>query len=131
MAHFEADFADGTTYVQGADDTSIDTPGKNAFYDILQRAEEVIAFHVITNSGDVHTVDLRDGHFEINQVPFRVHDNKDLPLVGKLKLVYWKQIHQNFRHGDEEPYEIKINQYLLGWQDENGRSATIGVSGEA
>lgn len=121
---FEADFNDGTTYIQGTDDESIDTPGKNAFYDILQREDEVIRFHMV-GQGHRYTVDLRDGHFEVDGVPFEIHDQMLAPL--NLRLVYWKEMRAeqdikatvNKDMGiDEEVMAERnyINRFFIGWK---------------
>ncbi len=128
MTHFEADFKDNTTYIQGADDVSIDTEGRNAFYDILQRMDDVVQFHLIKDDNTRYTVDLRDGHFEINGIAFTSHDQFYVP--GVLKLIYFKEMHQNFHAGDSEPYEIKVNRYFIGWEcNKNGKTtkATIAI----
>lgn len=90
---FEADFADGTTYHQGADDESINHPpdaegnGPSAFRDVQDRMDEVKRFHLVhTETGTRYTVDLTDGHFEVNGVPFFI-ERKDLPY-SDVKLFY-------------------------------------------
>lgn len=115
MTYFEADFKDGTTYQQGSKDVSIDTEGKNAFYDILQRQEDLLRFHVV--HGDIrYTVDLEDGHYEVNGNAFTIHDQNYTP-AGTLKLIYFKEMHQNFRVGEATPYEIKVNRMFIGWEN--------------
>lgn len=131
--HFEADLDDGTTYIQGDDDLSIDTEGKNAFYDILQRLDKVVRFHIVKGNGTRYTVDLTDGHFEVNEVPFVIHDQFYEPK-GKLKLIFFKEMHRNALLGgtvhedgsveqkmeEQEPY---CNRYFIGWEDEQHKHA--------
>lgn len=130
FAHFEADFEDGTTYVQGADDSSIDTEGKNSFYDILQREKDVVTFRIVKDDGNTLSVNLHDGHFEVNGVPFFAHP-QFTTVKTPLKLIYFKEMHQNFHQGDNEPFEIKVNRYFIGWEGEgtNGKNVkqTIAV----
>ena len=66
---FEAQYKDGESYLQGADDISLQDPSKNAFYDVfyspIKPLGELESFSLI---GDDHTysVSLTDGHFEID-----------------------------------------------------------------
>lgn len=125
--HFEADFSDGTTYIQGIKDESIDTEGKNAFFDILQRMDQVIRFHIIKDTGDRYTVDLRDGHFEINGCPFDAHEQYFDTRGKTLQLIYFKEMRRDdtVTGTVQEDLSIKqattpgvpyVNRYFIGWQ---------------
>ncbi len=88
---FEADFNDGTTYYQGADDESLyhdkdkDGNGPSSYRDVLDRIQDVQRFHLIGNKTR-YTVDLSDGHFEIDGAPFIV-ERPSIPLTD-LKLFF-------------------------------------------
>lgn len=83
---FEADFADGTTYIQGADDESLfhekdaEGNGPSAYQDVQDRMDEVIRFHLV-GKGNRYSVDLTDGHFEVNGVAFWI-ERPPLPLTN-------------------------------------------------
>lgn len=79
---FTATFEDGTVLVQTLEDKSILDPEKrNTWYDLLQmqKTKKLTAF-VLKGEGHEYGVDLRDGHFEIDSVPFWMHEveNKDI-----------------------------------------------------
>lgn len=120
--HFEADLKDGTRYIQGADDVSIDTPGKNAFYDILQRIDDVQKFYLVNEDGSEWAVDLSTGVFEHNGVPFGIHD-QFLQPTAPLKLVYWMEVHQKLVAEPDKPTKHVggyINRYFFGWKTKVG-----------
>lgn len=137
MPHFIAEFTDGTIITQTPEDTSTHVEGKNAFYDVLQRLDDVLRFSLIQEDGTRLTTDLSTGHFEVNGVPFFAHDQNKQPQ-GKLKLIYFKEMHQNFHQGVSEPYEIYCNKYYIGWEDEASRynenspnnKTTISIKGD-
>lgn len=131
--HFEADFKDGTTYIQGSDDVSIDAKDKNAFYDILQREEDVIRFHITDEqTNDRWSVDLVDGHFELNGVPFRVH-NKGMEHPyqvpeGPFKLIYFKVKQERIVLGEDgsaTPLKGLVLTYCMGWQTNLGNGENL------
>lgn len=116
--HFEADFKDGTTYTQGDDDASIDTEGKNAFYDILQRMDDVLVFRIVDDNGSVASVDLSTGGFTINNVSFTAHDQFYQP-EAPMKLIYFKEMHQKFtpdENGGMTHLGGYVNRYFIGWE---------------
>lgn len=127
MPHFQADFKNKTTYIQNGNDESVDVKGKNSFYDILQRMDEVSQFHIVKDDGTRYTVDLTDGHFEVNGVSFIIHDQHYTPR--KMKLIYFKEMHQNFKVGGDEPYEIRVNRYFMGWEcNENDKNTKVTIA---
>lgn len=123
---FEADFVDGTTYFQGNDDESINHAGKSAYTDVRERMGEVKRFHLVGN-GDRYTVDLTDGHFEINQVPFNV-ERRDLPLTDiKLRFLRYTNVEStvqatsddkgvfNWRGSKEVARSHYVDRYVIGF----------------
>jgi len=105
---FKALFTDGTILEQNQNDQSTTTPNKNAFYDVLQRLNEVRAFALYNQeTGEEWLTDLKDGHFEHNQSPFFIHDEE---LINK-RLVFFKRNSFNALNG--QPLSVT---YHLGFQ---------------
>lgn len=118
---YTATYEDGSTYVQTADDKSIFEPDtRSCFTDVLRLAEKkrLISFVLkqITedgSKGDEYGVDLRDGHFEINGVAFRMHEYP----ISDIKLVYFRQHKVDFLQSRTADTEISHNVvYRMGWQ---------------
>lgn len=129
---FVADFSDGTSYVQGPDDESLFHPkdaegnGPNAYRDVCDRMEDVVRFHLEGN-GHRYTVDLTDGHFEIDGTPFIV-ERKDLP-ISDMRLVYLRYTNVesvveatanadglfNWRKGKEVSRAHYVSRYVIGF----------------
>lgn len=148
--HFEADFKNKTTYIQGAEDKSISVKGKNAFYDILQRMDEVVKFHVVITQDNLETarwsVDLQDGHFEHNGDIFYVHD-QDIdgkPFVnptGPFKLIFFRsrseKANVTFNIQTKKVMKVEgatseVKMYFIGWrtdtQNEPGIKKIIAIN---
>lgn len=140
---FEADFSDGTTYHQDADDTSVNYPpdadgnGKSAFSDVLDRIDDVIAFHLVrklTAQGeelgkpfDRTTVDLKTGIFVVNGQEVSLHD--DLEITAPLKLVFYRKGRVESVVGmDKEVLSQRhyIHSTHIGWQmiGKDGKNVT-------
>ncbi len=101
---FEAEFLDGTKYKQNKLDTSIKWPavpnekgilqGKNCMSDIQEDVDKfnIKRFTLIEQTlfGRKYTVDLTDGHFEIDGIKIDVEGERPLPIkTNKYKLIYW------------------------------------------
>ena len=112
---FIVTYKDGTEYRQNQEDVSITDPIRSCYFDIKQ--DEVARFSLVGN-GHVYSVDLIDGHFEVDSVPFRFYE---LPIEN-LRLVFWRQhTHQfNLQH-QEKGHDIV---YRMGWQalDDKGEN---------
>lgn len=118
---FEADFSDGTTYVQGSDDVSLNHPvdadgnGKSAFTDVMDRIEDVIRFHLV-NGENRTTVDLKTGLFRINGQTIALHDHE---ITSKLKLIYFRKVNIDRdmdKDGKVTGQRHYVACYLIGWQ---------------
>jgi hypothetical protein len=111
---FVAQYKDGEQYEQGAGDQSLQDETKNAFYDILyspiKPLADLIKFSLI-GEGHSYTVDLTDGHFEIDGVPFFQHDEKH--LVDFRLIFFRRHFHHATLGGEEIGHDIE---YHLGWQ---------------
>jgi hypothetical protein len=114
---FEAHFNDGSMIQQTPQDVSVVDPEKSAYYDVMQRLGDVKVFGIY-NDKNTYVVDLRDGHFEINGVPFSVSSEEDLDLMPdqKFELVYFRRHKHVTAVGGELPVELSHTvDYFLGW----------------
>ena len=109
---FFVEYQDGTTFQQNAEDVSMTDPKRSAFFDIKQ--ENVRRFS-LEGDGQKYTVDLLDGHFEVNGASFMLHDY--VLLLHDMRLVFFRQ------HDHTWPTKEHRIVYCLGWQanDENGK----------
>lgn len=116
--HFVATFADGSQIFQNEEDVSPISPGKNCYYDVLDRAsvDQLVSF-VITDGTRVFGVDLRDGHFEVNGLPFFQH-RPDLPAqkYKNFELIYSRTPKHEIDAGTLEPLRSMIAAYTIGWK---------------
>jgi len=112
---FVADFQDGSRYFQTPADASVVHPlTRSAFWDVLQRFEEVKQFTLIDRHGQhEHTVNLDDGHFKT--------DGKIIPCprndLHNFRLIYFRRteqkLEQEVRKHHPKPYVVG---YFIGWQ---------------
>ena len=124
---FECVLSDGTSIIQTQEDISTVNPSSSAFYDVLARLDDVVRF-TITNEKHIYSVDLLDGHFELDGVPFRAQ-NEQLPQDNPVyRLIYFRRhIHQTVMGGDS----THAIEYFFGWQttiDGKNYQQTISVS---
>ncbi len=113
---FECHFNDGTHITQTQADVSLTTPGKNAFYDVLQRIDDVEIFGVFSDEEpNVYTVDLTSGLFAVNDVVFKHHDPRlNIPPDAKFRLIFFKRhVHTFSPDLSEIGHDIG---YWFGWQ---------------
>lgn len=106
---FTATFANGKVLEQTPEDLSVLDPEKrNTYYDLLQLQKEspLVRFELreqndpaVARLPHTYAVDLTDGHFEVNGVPFVMHQIEDREVdpmsvqqtveLGPLQLVYF------------------------------------------
>jgi hypothetical protein len=104
-------FNDGSFIQQTEEDISTIDPVRSAFYDVAQRPNDVVLFCVVGN-GHNYTVDLRDGHFEIDGVRFDARP--DMPDDDcEYRLIYFRRHKQIVIQGKDGEHSIK---YHIGWQ---------------
>lgn len=107
---FKCLFKDNTILEQTQSDISQSNPQKSAFYDIQQRLGDVMAFALYnTETKDEYLVDLRDGHFEINQVSFKVYCEDNL---SNIRLIYFRRHVHLFNVGaanEETSHKVSYN----------------------
>lgn len=124
---FEAHLKDGTIIRQTPSDISTLDSSRSAYYDVVQRLDEVRTFGLY-NDNNVFTVSLEDGHFEVNGTPFSAQPTTQ-PIInegGKFKLVYFRDHQQEFvlsaTVGDDgQIIESRslgphYHQYRMGWE---------------
>lgn len=122
---FQANFRTGDFIQQTHADESPITPGKNCFYDVKQRIDDVASFGFFSDEHpNTYAVDLSDGHFEINGVQFTAQDPSLKASDAKpvYRLVYFKQ-----NRIDRDSTTTQTKHYVcfhLGWQytTEDGRN---------
>jgi hypothetical protein len=118
---FEAHFNDGTMIQQTPEDVSKIDSAKSAYFDVMQRLSDVVVFGIF-NDDHSYVVDLRDGHFEIDGVPFKVtsaagpEEEMEIPADQKFELVYFRRHIHITAVGAELPVELSHTvDYHLGW----------------
>jgi len=110
---FGVSFSDGSEFFQGPDDVSATDPLRSAFYDVVPRLDEVELFQ-LEGEGHIYLVDLRDGHFEIDGVPFNAGDPRaQLPADLSRRLIYFRRRRHYFQNGVEISHDVE---YHFGWQ---------------
>jgi len=110
---FSATYLDGTTYLQNKSDISVTNPKRSCFFDL--KPSQLKTFQ-LNGKGHTYLVDLTDGHFEIDGVPFTFHE---YPLTN-IKLIYFRRHTHNFNTAMEEQSHTIC--YRMGWQaEENGK----------
>lgn len=110
---FTALFKDATFYEQTAQDISRVNPAKSAFFDILEQEKQgnSVVMFCLVGGGNDYLVDLRDGHFEVNGVPFIMHSEGDL---SNFRLVYFRNRKQHFNLNLKCIGEETV--FNFGWQ---------------
>ena len=68
---FECHFNDGTVLQQTEADVSTIDPSRSAFYDVMQRNDDIVVFGIF-NDQHTYAVDLRDGSFVVNNAKFTI-----------------------------------------------------------
>lgn len=108
---FVAETYTGEIIRQSENDLSTRYPGRSSFYDVLQ--EKIKRFSVV-GKGMIFTVDLTDGHYEING---KTMYSKLPPGKCNLELIYYRQVQQRLGIGpDGKQKFLPIVRYFIGWQ---------------
>lgn len=110
---FIALMKDGSLIEQAPEDVSAFDTQRSMFYDVAQRLDEVQSFALL-GEGHIYLVDLRDGHFEVDDVPFSVQPVEHPTMLpgGKFTLVYWRD-HRHTLCGEVATHDVR---YRFGWR---------------
>lgn len=125
---FTATYKDGRVFEQALDDKSITEPEtRSSFYDIANDVDKLSSF-VLRGEGHEYGVDLNDGHFEIDGIPFFMHEGhvKEYPGGKKVlvpltdfKLVFFRQHTRSYEvalYKDEQQEVSHDVVFRMGWQ---------------
>lgn len=112
---FEAHFEDGHAIKQTPDDVSAYVQGKSAFYDVreYEKVSPCIVFGLY-HKRNTYAVDLVDGHFEVNNIPFQAQP-VSTPTInegGKFSLIYYRDHQQDICMSGEVVDSVVVNQKL-------------------
>jgi hypothetical protein len=109
---FSCEYKDGTTYHQNSEDVSIQDPTRSSFFDV--KLDELKIFQLVNQiNNDLITVDLIDGHFQVNDISFKLHDDQD-KLTNEFRLIFFRR-HKHKFNLDREELSHNIT-YRIGWQ---------------
>lgn len=111
---FVATFADGSQIFQNEQDVSELNSENNCFFDVLSRPDQPVSF-VITDGTNVFGVDLRDGHFECNGIPFFQH-RPEHQKYKDFRLVYYRTPEIDIDQKSGTATRGKIAAYTIGWE---------------
>lgn len=118
---YTATFEDGTQIVHDKEgsDASTKHVGGTTFTDVIEKEKEskLISF-VLHNEETSVGVDLRDGHFEINGVPFFQH-RPDLPPSSGYKdfrIIYARTVQRFINQVSGQEVGNTTVGYTVGWQ---------------
>lgn len=124
---FTATYKDGRVYQQNAEDKSLIEPEKRScFFDIAQDIDKLASF-VLKGDGHEYGVSLIDGHFEIDEIPFFMHEGhikdvgekKILMPLKDFRLIFFRQHTRSYKvalyANEQKEIDHKII-YRMGWQ---------------
>lgn len=102
---FKVEYKDGTIFTQNEDDVSLVDPKRSAFFDIK---DNIKRFSLIGEH--IYTVDLTDGHFEIDGIDFKMHEEE----LKDFKLIYFRRHKYTFNAKHQEKSHEVV--FRFGWQ---------------
>lgn len=113
---FAAFFEDGTVIEQNDTDTSTKEKGKNSYFDVLEKEKESKLVSFVIHNGETQVgVDLQDGHFEINGVPFFQH-RSDLTPYKDFRTIYFRTVQRQIHQQTGVEISASCVGYTVGWQ---------------
>jgi hypothetical protein len=108
---FVADFRDGTTIRQNADDQSATAPERSCFFDVLEaqkQGKELIRFSLVGEH--TYSIDLTTGRFQVDSASFAVDERE---LVN-FRVLYFRVRDSHFSGvGVYQGYSVA---YRIGFQ---------------
>jgi len=105
---FIAQYDDETLFEQNEDDVSSKDLSRSAFSDVDQ--DRLTGF-ALQGAGHLYAVDLLDGHFEIDNVPFKMYDME----VANRRLIFFRRHRHNYLVVDGQELDHEM-EYHFGWQ---------------
>ena len=108
-------YKDGSVMGQSSNDLSRTDSSRSAFFDIQQ--DRVKCF-ILKGVKHTYSVDLIDGHFEVNGVPFRFHER--LVKLTNIRLIFFRRHTHTFIGDDSEHIT-----YRFGWQANDPTGANV------
>lgn len=108
---FVAELADGSIYKQSPDDKARFHDWGSSFTDI---ADQKIRRFSLIGKGHIYTIDLVDGHLEVDGN--KLYPPKEVLPGADLKLIYFRQVTRDFIVGDGGGAQKPKIKYILGWQ---------------
>lgn len=120
---FVAVFDDGTSFSQTEEDVSMYEEGRTATTDLFKYHMQLkrVAVFFLKGNGHEYIVDLRDGHFQIDdQVFFLGPEPPPSPDVAPLELIYFRQVQERRFYSTKDFSEVAARQraerYCFGWK---------------
>lgn len=105
-----AEYRDGSVIEQPLNDLSVTDPSRSAFFDIQQ--DRVKAF-ILIGVNATYLVDLSDGHFEVNGIPFKFHESRE--GLSNFELVFFRR-HKIVSSGPNHNESVV---FRFGWKAKN------------
>jgi len=131
---FKAEFLDGTSYTQNHEDIPLAGLGHGScFSDIQERVRngEVTKF-TLTGDGQVHSVDLTDGHFEVNGVPFDCASEHTRPPLSNFRVIYLRRSRRYVKqHIEVREIDGKLQPVVTGSEDAGGEVVGFKIGWQA
>lgn len=138
--NFTATFEDGTQIVHDMEQSDASTrfEGKTLFTDVLFKCGQLgkdndifkdkpeLLEEMESNKNALHSfvihsdsqslgVDLRDGHFELNGIPFFQH-RSDIDNYKDFRIMYFRTVVREINATNGESVDAYIKGYTVGWQ---------------
>jgi hypothetical protein len=113
---FEATFNDGSTITQTEADVSPNDPRKSAFFDVLNRLDDVVLFRILSSTATA-SVDLATGVFDVNGVTLQAQDpTRQIPADAKRRLIYFRNVRQNLHITNDGKTQSTEMSFHIGFQ---------------
>lgn len=116
---FQVTYKDGSTFTQNEEDKSLTEPEtRSCYFDVKQ--EEVKSFFMFNNDHQ-YSVNLEDGHFEVDGLPFFMHTDMTLK---DFRIVFYRQHTHDIEVGSTNKEINHRIAYCFGWQtnDKDGKN---------
>lgn len=92
------------------------------FTEMMENKVPLISF-VIHSDEQMVGVDLRDGHFEINGIPFWQH-RQDMLQYKDFRVIYYRTVSHNM-DANNNYNNSEIICYAIGWQTTNAKGENV------